>query len=362
VVIAGDPDLPAAAAQPANPAHESVSFRGKSVRLATYRTRTRAGTVLVTVAETLNKRLRIQERLWSTALWTDVAELAAVLALVWLGVRLALKPLDDLGERIARQSPRDLQPIATGNTPLELVGVLQRLNVLLATVAEISQAERRFIESAAHQLRTPLAGLLAQLELLAGERSLADAHQQAQLALAAAQRLTHTTQQLLTLSRAEHGAHLQGQTPPVDLVALATASVSSHLASAQAAGLDLGAELEPVTIDGVGWLLSEALDNLIGNALTYTQRGAVTVRMGVRDAVPFLEVVDSGIGIPPAERAKVLSRFYRGEGSRGVGSGLGLAIVQEVAEQHGATLTISEGLAGLGTCVRLDFPRPNPST
>jgi two-component system sensor histidine kinase TctE len=115
--------------------------------------------------------------------------------------------------------------------------------------------------------------------------------------------------------------------------------------------------LLPATVQGVAWLLTEALNNLIDNALTYTPAGGtVTVRTGAMQGGVFLEVVDSGMGIPEAERSSVVERFYRGEHTRGVGSGLGLAIVADVAQRHAAILTIAQGDNDQGTCVRLSFP------
>jgi two-component system sensor histidine kinase TctE len=134
--------------------------------------------------------------------------------------------------------------------------------------------------------------------------------------------------------------------------------VAAHVTRATAADIDLGAELAPAEVEGVEWLLSEALDNLIDNALTYTpSSGSVTVRTGMTTSGAFLEVVDSGRGIAPEERLLVLSRFYRGVNAEGAGSGLGLAIVADIARQHAATLSVSAGPMDLGTQIRLQFPR-----
>jgi two-component system sensor histidine kinase TctE len=123
------------------------------------------------------------------------------------------------------------------------------------------------------------------------------------------------------------------------------------------ANVDLGAELEPAMVSGIAWLLAEALTNLVDNAITYTPAGgSITVRCGRSLDGVFLEVVDTGVGIPAAERERVTERFFRGELSRGSGSGLGLAIVADVARLHGADLTITAGAEGRGTQVRLDFP------
>ncbi len=357
-VVAGNQDLPSANVASGNPAFLSAFYRDRPIRLVTYRRVSRAGPVMITVAETLNKRAMVRSRIWSTAFWTSAAELIAVLACVWLAVRAALKPVGEIGEQIARRSPEDLAPLPTSAVPLELRSVVEKLNSLLAEIETSTRAQRDFLDSAAHQLRTPLAGMLAQLDLLAGDEQ--DAARRARLdsIRAAALRLSHTAQQLLALARSGELGHRFSPRESVDLVALAQSVVSGQVQRAAAAGIDLGAELHSAQVVGVSWLLTEALGNLIDNALIYTPAGGmVTVRTGMQDDHAFVEVVDSGVGIPPAEREKVLSRFYRGSLSRGSGSGLGLSIVAEVARQHDAALGIGAGEQGRGTRVRIDFPR-----
>ena len=242
--------------------------------------------------------------------------------------------------------------------PLELQELIDRLNSLLATIDESGRAERQFLESAAHQLRTPLTGLLAQLDLLVADE--VDAEKRTHLVFTrdAAQRLSRTTQQLLALARSEHGC------TPTPRAALWTwrhwqRPVCRIMWSVPVAlGIDLGATLQPANVQGVAWLLTEALNNLVDNALAYTPAGGtVTVRTGALHDGVFLEVMDSGIGIPEAERGEVVARFFRGERSRGVGSGLGLAIVADVARRHAAVLDIGPGDNDMGTCVRLVFPQ-----
>jgi two-component system sensor histidine kinase TctE len=122
--------------------------------------------------------------------------------------------------------------------------------------------------------------------------------------------------------------------------------------------VDLGAQLEPASVQGIDWLLGEATKALVVNAIAYTPAGgSVTVRCGERDGAPYVEVSDTGVGIPPGERGRVVERFVRASNSRGTGSGLGLAIVQDVATLHRATLSLSGGPNGIGTTARIAFPR-----
>ena len=305
---------------------------------------------------------RCATRLLSTVLAVDFVELSVVLGLVWLGVQLGLTPLHTLREQIARRSARELEPLDTGSVPAEVRGLVEVLNRLLVTVRDSSTAQRQFLENAAHQLRTPLAGIQAQLELLAAEESaqpfrgrLLDLHK-------AARRLTHTARQLLALARSDQAVNLQLELGRVDLAEVVEANVSDNINRSLAAGVDLGVEAQPAITRGIPWLLHELLNNLLENAISHTPPGgSVTVRCGVEGEVAFLQVLDTGSGIPLEERTRVVERFFRGQHARGDGSGLGLAIVAEVARLHEARLHIGEGGNGRGTSVRVEFPADTSS-
>lgn len=354
--IAGDRDLPQTRPGAANPAFRNSLYRGERIRLVSYRSATSAGAVTTTVAETVNKRERIRTQLLSTVLTTDLLELAAILVFVWIGVSLALKPLLDLRDQIARRSARELKPLSAAAVPIEVRKLVSELNRLFTTIADNDRAQRQFLESATHQLRTPLAGIQAQLELLIAEEAVSAKRHRLTLTLGATTRLSHTTQQLLALARSEHATSTYADFRPVDLVAVAESSVADQLTRAIAADIDLGAELQPASVQGIAWLLAEAVSNLVDNAITYTPAGgSITVRCGTAGTTVFLEIVDTGVGMSPEDRERSTQRFFRGQLSRGSGSGLGLAIVADVARLHNATLTISAGAAGVGTCVLLEF-------
>jgi two-component system sensor histidine kinase TctE len=354
--LAGDRDLPVPIALVRNPAFHDVTFRGQRVRLVTYRTATSVGDVTITVGETLNKRHNVRDSLLVTMLGADLLELGLILALVWIAVGLALQPLKELRKQVAARSPRDLEPIPSSSVPVEVRTVVDELNRLFATIALANRSQQQFLESAAHQLRTPLAGVQAQLELLMAEEPRQTMRDRLALTLSATKRLTHTTQQLLALARSEHAASTFSEFRPVDLASIAESCVTDFVTRGFAAGVDLGAELESAPVEGVAWLLGEALSNLVDNAITYTPSGgSITVRCGRRGEAVFVEVADTGTGIPAEERDRVSRRFVRGTNSRGTGSGLGLAIVADVARLHGAALTISDGAENRGTCVRLQF-------
>jgi two-component system sensor histidine kinase TctE len=359
VIIAGDQDLPQAARGHANPSFTTAMYRGQPTRIVSYRSTSSAGAVTTTVAETLNKRELVRTQLLSTVLTADLVELVAILGFVWLGVSLALRPLHALRDQIARRSARELEPLSARTVPAEVRTLVDALNRLFRRIADSSRSQQEFLESATHQLRTPLAGIQAQLELLIAEESMPAKRERLNLTLTATRRLSHTTQQLLALARSEHSAATYADFRTVDLAAVMEATVADRVSHAVSGDVDLGADLEPAEIYGIAWLIAEAATNLVDNAITYTPAGgSITVRCGKgRDCV-FFEVVDTGVGIPPDERARVTERFFRGTLSRGSGSGLGLAIVADVAQLHGATLSITAGPDDRGTCVRLEFLSP----
>jgi len=355
--LAGDEDLPTVSVRRTNPSFRTDEFRGKPTRLVTYRSATAAGEVTTTVGETMNKRDVVRRQLLFTVLTADLLELGLILVLVGLGVSLALKPLSELRAQIARRSPRELEPLAPNSAPTEVRTLVDELNRLFSTIAQSSRAQRQFLENAAHQLRTPLAGIQAQLELLLAEGHPQAMRERLSLTLGATRRLSHTTQQLLALARSEHSSATYADFRTVELAGIAERCVTDCITRSAAMGVDLGADLQPASVEGVAWLLAEAVTNLVDNAITYTPHGgSITVSCGKRGEAPFIAVADTGVGIPLEERERVTQRFVRGQWSSGTGSGLGLAIVADVASLHGATLSIAGGADGRGTIVRIDFP------
>ena len=360
--IAGDRDLEELQVTSSNPARGYSKYHGERVRLVTYLAQNSAGLLKVSVAETLHKRDRTLSRILWSSLAVDMCEFGLVLALIWIGVRLALGPLRTVEAQISSRSARDLTPLPRESVPTEIESLVAALNRLFVTVRATSDAQQRFLESAAHQLRTPLTGLQIQLELLTEDEAAAPVRERLAMLLEATQRLTHTTQQLLALARSDEAGSLRWEFTPLELPDIVESTVADRISAAIGAGIDIGAETEPGSVQGVRWLLLEALSNLANNAIAHTPAGGiVTIRCGVSAGAGFLEVSDSGIGIPVDEREQVLGRFYRGSNARGPGSGLGLAIVAEVAQLHGASVSIDSGPDGKGTSVRITFPRAAPS-
>jgi two-component system, OmpR family, sensor histidine kinase TctE len=355
--VAGDADLPDVATRARNRLQVDAEYRGMPVRLVGYRTYVGNFGFSVTMGETTHKRAEMRSRILTSALATDGVVLGVILTLIWFSVNRSLAPLRALEDQISRRSASDLTPVAVGDVPAEIRGVVAALDRLFGLVREGALSQRRFLDNAAHQLRTPLTGILAQLELVCASEEDGPRRLRLLRILDGARRLSHTTHQLLTLARADESANPRWEFEDVELTTIVEAAVADGLAAAENAGIDLGAELERTTVRGIGWLLTEALKALTNNALEHTPKGgSVTVRCGTERGAAFIEVVDTGVGIPALERERVLERFFRASNARGSGSGLGLAIVKEVTELHGGALTIDAGEGSTGTCVRLDLP------
>jgi two-component system sensor histidine kinase TctE len=193
-------------------------------------------------------------------------------------------------------------------------------------------------------MKTPLAGLRTQAELALRETDPQELKRSLRQIAGATERATHLINQLLALARAEHSANDPAGLRVIDLGAVARELVQTSVPDAIARGLDLGFEVteDPVRVFGAPMLLRELLKNLVDNALRYTPAGgSVTVRIRRDRTAAFLEVEDTGPGIPVNERRYVFDRFYRILGTNVDGSGLGLAIVREIAERHGALLRVS---------------------
>lgn len=276
---------------------------------------------------------------------------------VWFATRRGLAPIDAVTDQVARRAPDHLAAIVPAAAPTELRPLLDALNKLLARVGRAFENERRFTADAAHELRTPLAALSTQAQVVlrardAGERD----HAVGQLAVSA-RRASHLVDQLLTLSRLDPAAGLP--LAPLALDALAAEICADHGSAALEKRIALELDATPAGVAGNAAMLRVLLRNLVDNALRYTPGGGrVLVQIGVADGTVLLTVSDSGPGIPVASRQAVLQRFHRLAGQDVEGSGLGLSIVARIAELHDARLELADGLAhdgGAGLAVHVRF-------
>ena len=349
--IAGDPGLPSPPSEAV--AHNTV-YDGNKVRVVSVHAPCGRSTCTVLVAETMVKRERMARDLLLQSILPELLIAAATLLIVWFGVKRGLRPLARLSEEIKSRSAGDLRPIDAAGAPEETRPLVGALNGLLDEVSAASRKQQRFLADAAHQLRTPLAGLQAHAELALAQPLPEPSRAQVERVHQATIRTGRLANQLLALARAEPGVRMS--LASLDLKSLVEGEADAWVHQALPRDIDLGFELEVAQIEGDAFLLREALANLVHNALEYSQRGArVTVRTGRRERAAFIEVEDDGPGIAPAERGRVLERFYRVPGTSGTGSGLGLAIVREIASGHGASIAITDSPSG-GCRVAITFP------
>ena len=307
---------------------------------------------VVQVAETLGKRSRLATEIIKGVMLPQFVILPLAVLLVWLALARGIAPLNELQQRIRRRESHDLSPIDERDAPEEVSPLVRAINDLLTRLDRSISTQKHFLADAAHQLKTPLAGLrtqaeLAQREIDAGERDPQALKKSLQQIARSSQRAARMVNQLLAMARAEDVSQaLQRQ--PVPLGRLAAETVRDFVPRALEKHIDLGYEGPDgpsLAVHGQPVLLRELIRNLVDNALQYTpEGGTVTVRV-VDDPfgqVSVLQVEDSGPGIAPAERDKVFQPFYRSLGTPVDGSGLGLAIVREIAQQHGAEVTLED--------------------
>jgi two-component system, OmpR family, sensor histidine kinase TctE len=356
-LLAGDGDLHADAGPGVGDPHFLDSqLRGKPIRVAVHRIDSPYGSITITVAETLNKRNQASRRILTAMILPTLAVILATLLAVYFGVRRGLAPIEHVEGEIARRSPRDLHEIEASNTPREIQPLLARLNELFGLLREAAASQQRFLADAAHQLRTPLAGLQTQIDLASAEGRFDPEPERLQRINEATGRIGHLIGQLLTYVRTEPTTYLSQSFEPVALHDLVEQSASIFLDQALSKEIDLGFEAGQATVAGIPWMLREALANLIDNALRYTPRGGVvTVSSFCRATGCALTVEDNGPGIPIAERQQIFERFYRIQDSTGDGCGLGLAIVKEIAALHGGEIRLEEPDGG-GIRFVLAFP------
>jgi two-component system, OmpR family, sensor histidine kinase TctE len=375
------------------PEFHSEEAGGVVYRIMAQRADTAAGELVLLLADGSDARQSWLRSLLIKVLLPNGLLIAAVIFAVSLAVARALKPLTDITRAVEQRSPRDLSELDTAQTPLEVRPLVESLNRLFGLVNAQSESQRRFIADAAHQLRTPLAGLQAQVEAwvqsaqasqiniydekvhMAGKNTAPTAITLRANELIrlrdATRRTSQLATQLLALSRAD--AHNLGQAAmqSVDLAQLCADVLEQQLDSATQQGIDLGLEVEhsaPMILQGHDWLLRELLSNLCDNAIRYTALahrqlhhhplhvlpsqhrsatdaatgGQVTLIAKPHKRGFLLQVRDNGPGIRDEERTKVLQRFYRVQGTQGEGNGLGLAIADEIAKLHRSQLDLSD--------------------
>ncbi len=313
---------------------------------------------LVQVAETLEKRSVLATEIVKGVMLPQFVILPMAVLLVWLALVQAIKPLNQLEERIRARKPDDLSPIDAKAVPLEVAPLVYSVNDLLMRLKDSIATQKRFLADAAHQLKTPLAGLRMQADLAQREGANKEELKQSLRQIGRSSiRATHTVNQLLALARAESSGSAMPRST-CDLAELTISVVRDCVPRALDKHIDLGYEgTQPAAYGGQfagnPTLLKELIRNLVDNAINYTpssleKPGVITVRV-LNDRFGktlVLQVEDSGPGVPPAERELIFQPFYRALGTEADGSGLGLPIVMEIAHQHNATVSMEDTRPG----------------
>jgi two-component system, OmpR family, sensor histidine kinase TctE len=333
--------------------------------------------VLVQTAETLQKRSRLATEIVKGVILPQFIILPLAVLLVWSALARGLSPLSRLQARIRGRDSNDLSPIDETDAPEEVAPLVRAINDLLARLDQSMATQKHFLADAAHQLKTPLAGLRTQAELAvreidAGQRDPVALKQALEQIALSSQRAAHSVNQLLAMARAED-REMANRQQALDLARTVQEVVRDFVPKAmdrridlgyEGAGPDAGAQMlgQPI-------LVGELVRNLIDNALQYTPEGGIVTARVLPDPfgqVVVLQVEDSGPGIPAAERALVFQPFYRALGTGVDGTGLGLAIVQEIAASHGAEIAVEEAATrhaggGPGAMFTVRFPRRLPA-
>ncbi len=358
--VAGDPDVPV----PEGPTQPGVvQYRDERILEAEVRvsfmwlppeSADEGSRALVQVAETLGKRSQLADEIIKGVILPQFVILPLATLLVWLALSRGLMPLNELQKRIRQRASQDLSPLDELDVPEEVSPLVAAINDLLARLDTSIGRQRHFLADAAHQLKTPLAGLRTQAELAQRELDRGDilsARGSLRHIALSSQRAANMVNQLLAMARTEDEEQ-RAKVQDVNLLRLATDAVQDFFPRANDKRIDLGLEaadteapLVPVWIRGHAMLVRELIRNLVDNAIIYTPPGGrITVRVlpDPFGQVAVLQVEDDGPGIAEAERERIFQPFYRPADTAIDGSGLGLAIVQEIAQIHSATVTVED--------------------
>lgn len=361
ILLSGDRGLPSAPVRHDldRPVYYDGDYGGLPVRLVSLPTLSAGELVVITVAETTLKRERGQRTIIATLATWGMALTFAIVVIGWVATGRALSRLDRLQSDIAKRSLRDLAPIDESVVPVEVKPLATAINALLERIAEAARAQQSFLTDVAHQLRTPLAGLITQLSVAERQSDTAEVRNSIAVMQGTATRTVRLANQLLALARAEPSGFHAERLRPLQLSDIIQRCINDWVRLADQKSIELHFDLNAAPAMGDEFLLRELLDNLLTNAVLYTLRGGhVTIGCHAGESGSVVFVEDTGTGIPPVERLKVFNRFYRIPGTSADGSGLGLTIAREIARDHLAEIEIATPASGQGTRVEVRFPPP----
>ncbi len=339
------------------PNQESLHFSNQNVGGHWWRVFTRQeGPYVIQTGERYDIRNELIREIMSSTLRVLFLTLPLLAVLIWISISHSLQPLQRVATQIASRCPSQLQPFDTKTIPVEITAIINALNQLFARLARAFENERRFTADAAHELRTPLAGVKTQAQVALR----ATDSQQRQVALqqivVGVDRATHLVSQLLALARMD--ATQSMPTGEIDLSALVTEILMelAPIALEKDIEMEFDNSAHDIVLIGNRDALSLLFRNLIDNAIRYTPNGG-QVKVSLLTLKPLqvtFQVCDTGPGIPLEQRQRIFERFYRGDHQNIPGSGLGLSIANRVAELHGIKIELEEGMMGKGLCVKVD--------
>ena len=355
-VVAGDAHLKTPPQLPGeNLLFWNDTLDGRPIRAVALEAAVGGMPVSVVAAETTFKRDHAYDDAKLSAIApAALLSIAAFIAVVF-GVRRGLGPLERLRVELQSRSHVDLRPVEENRVVQELKPLVHELNSMLARLQQAQSTQARFIANAAHQLRTPIAGLVTQLDLARHDGGQAAESRHLDNAREGAARLARLAQQVLSLAAADPISNPVVRADACNLAEIVRAQADAWVRAATLRGVEVEFDLAPAPVEGDPVLLGELAANLVDNATRYGARYVLvsTRRSGDRS---ILEVVDDGPGIPPAERTRIFDRFHRLDKQSTEGSGLGLAIVHEIVMRHGASIEVDDAPSGQGTRIRVSFP------
>ncbi len=334
----------------------SDKIDGKGVRVVSipieHAIRNKIATYHIQLAETRLQREEIQRQIIFWIIIPQLILLVSAMILVRFAITRGLSPILFLNEKISSLSYKNLTPIDLQGVPKEVDRLVGSLNNLMQELNLSIQSQNRFVSDAAHQLRTPLAGILAQIELALDTQEASEIQTRLKNINESSKRLIHIINQLLTLSRSQSPALQHSELEPLDLVTFTKKVTSTMLPDADLKYIDLGYEgsEEALNIMANEARLYDLIHNLIDNAIKYTaNHGKITLAVDLKDSKVRLTVEDNGIGIPEEDQTMIYERFYRGDNVNAAGAGVGLAIVKEIADLHNARIEIDSRQDKKGT-------------
>lgn len=332
----------------------TIQARGTTYRLYSFVT----GSQVIQVAQDVEARRQMAGKLALRTVSPMLALVPLLMLLVWWVVTLSLAPVKRVQRQVAARQADDLDELSEDKLPDEIKPLVHELNLLFQRLTQAFDAQKNFVADAAHELRSPLAALKLQVQAL--RRATNDDSREIAINRLGAgiDRAARLMEQLLILARQQSNSATGAKPEPVDLAATAQLLVSEMAAAAKTREITMHLwPTQPCMLSGYGEALRILVRNLLDNAIKYTPVGG-TIHLSTQHQGQqiVLTVEDSGPGLAPQDRSRVLDRFYRVAGSGGTGSGLGLAIVKTIADIHRASVSIepSDELGGL--CVKVTFP------